>query len=219
MPHHHGEWNTAQMDAIAALRNKRDQRDYTDEPIADDLLDTVLDAARMAGSAKNQQPVRLVVVTDPATKEALKAGGDFAADRPAARARGVHRAGRRRTPLFDVGRHAQNLMVAATALGCRRARSPSTTRPSCAILGIPDDVDAPMVVSLDIRPRAAARHRSPGPGCRSVTMSTVDVGPTDVGDRRRSRARAHAPAVAPAAAGGRSDRRVGRDRVLRLEDR
>jgi len=38
----------------------------------------VLDAARMAGSAKNRQPVRVVVVTDRADKVALRAGGDFA---------------------------------------------------------------------------------------------------------------------------------------------
>ena len=52
------------MDALTALRNKRDTRSYRDDPIDDQVLDRVLDAARMAGSAKNRQPVRLVVITD-----------------------------------------------------------------------------------------------------------------------------------------------------------
>ncbi|MEZ5374937.1 MAG: nitroreductase [Acidimicrobiales bacterium] len=159
------------MDAIAALRNKRDQRDYTDEPIADDLLDTVLDAARMAGSAKNQQPVRLVVVTDPATKEALKAGGDFAAwiDRPPVLVVFTVRADAGPRALFDVGRHAQNLMVAATALGL--SSCPVTFHHQAVvreILGIPDDVDAPMVVSLG--------HPAPSSGPSPVAGPRLPLG-------------------------------------------
>ena len=60
------------MDALTALRTKRDTRSYADQPVDDDTLDTLLDAARMAGSAKNVQPVRMIVVTDQATKTALK---------------------------------------------------------------------------------------------------------------------------------------------------
>ncbi len=139
------------MDALAALRNKRDQREYSDEPIAPELLEQVLDSARMAGSAKNKQPVRLVVVTDPDTKEALKAGGDFAAwlDRPPVLVVITVAADAGPRSLFDVGRHAQNLMVAATALGL--SSCPVTFHHQDVVrgvLGIPADVDAPMVVSL-----------------------------------------------------------------------
>ena len=47
------------MDTLKALRTKRDTRSYTRAPIAPEVLDRVLDAARMAGSAKNGQPVRV----------------------------------------------------------------------------------------------------------------------------------------------------------------
>ena len=56
---------TSGMDVLAAIRSKRDTRAFTDRPVTDDELARALDAARMAGSAKNRQPVRLVVVTDP----------------------------------------------------------------------------------------------------------------------------------------------------------
>ncbi|MCP3856591.1 MAG: hypothetical protein GY745_05405 [Actinomycetia bacterium] len=139
------------METLDALRGKRDTRSYRPDPVADEVLDRVLDAARMAGSAKNTQPVRVVVVTDQADKSALKAGGDFASwiDRPPVLVVMTVRsdAGPRR--LFDVGRHSQNLMVAAHAEGL--ASCPVTfhhqdvVRP---ILGLPDDVEAPMVMTL-----------------------------------------------------------------------
>lgn len=139
------------MDALRALRAKRDTRSYVDRPVEPEVLDRVLDAARMAGSAKNRQPVRVVVVTDQDTKVALKAGGDFAAWIDQAPVLVVFTvtsdAGPRR--LFDIGRHAQNLMVAATAEGL--ASCPVTLHHEeevRAVLGVPAEVETPMLVSL-----------------------------------------------------------------------
>ena len=70
---------TPGMDVLSAIRSKRDTRAFTDRSVPDDVLGRVLDAARMAGSAKNRQPVRLIVVTDPEVIEALKGPCDFAA--------------------------------------------------------------------------------------------------------------------------------------------
>lgn len=139
------------MNAIEALRNKRDTRKYTDQAIDGETLDKVLDAARMAGSAKNVQPVRMVVVTDKATMTGLKDSGDFAAwidESPVVIVATVQAtAGPRK--LFDVGRHAQNLMVAAYAEGL--ASCPVTIHhPDVArkLLGIPVDVEPSMIITL-----------------------------------------------------------------------
>lgn len=139
------------MDALTALRTKRDTRSYADRPVDDDTLDALLDAARMAGSAKNVQPVRMIVVTDHATKTALKTSGDFASwidHAPVVVVVTVMEyAGPRR--MFDVGRHAQNLMVAAHASGL--ASCPVTIHhPDVArgALGIPGDVEPAMIVTL-----------------------------------------------------------------------
>ncbi|MFT5531417.1 MAG: nitroreductase [Candidatus Poriferisodalaceae bacterium] len=139
------------MDALTALRNKRDTRSYTTDAVDDEVLGRVLDAARMAGSAKNVQPVRLVVTTDSAAKVALKDSGDFASWIDLAPVVIVVTvagdAGPRR--MFDVGRHAQNLMVAAFAEGL--ATCPVTIHHADvarSVLGIPAEVEPAMIVTL-----------------------------------------------------------------------
>ena len=139
------------MDAIAALRTKRDTRSYTGQPVSDELVRRLLGVARMAGSAKNVQPVRMVVVTDHDTKVALQDSGDFASwinGAPVVLIVTVASyAGPRK--LFDVGRHSQQLMVAAHAEGL--GSCPVTIhRPEVArsVLGIPDDVDPAMIVTI-----------------------------------------------------------------------
>lgn len=54
------------------LRSTPTCRYYTDEPVADEVLHRVLDAARFAPQGGNRQPVRFIVVTDPSTKETLR---------------------------------------------------------------------------------------------------------------------------------------------------
>jgi nitroreductase len=139
------------MDAFRAILTKRDTRSYTEAAVGQEVLDRVLNAARLAGSAKNVQPVRVVTVTDRDTKVALKAGGDYAAwidEAPVLVVMTVTAdAGPRR--LFDIGRHAQNLMVAANAVGLTSC--PVTLHHQDVVreaLGIPDEVEAPMLVSL-----------------------------------------------------------------------
>lgn len=139
------------MNTIDTLRTKRDTRSYSEAPIEADLLDRLLDAARMAGSAKNAQPVRAIVITNTETQAALKASGDYASWIDQAAVVVVFTvppsAGPRR--LFDVGRHAQNLMVAAHAEGL--ASCPVTIHHediARQVLGIPEDVDPSMIVTL-----------------------------------------------------------------------
>ena len=53
------------------VRSRRATRRFKPDPIPDDLLTRVLDAARWAPSGYNLQPTHFVVVTDPALKERL----------------------------------------------------------------------------------------------------------------------------------------------------
>src|SRR5512144_1663012 len=63
------------MDVYRAILSKRDRRKYADRPIDNDTLDRIVQAARMAGSARDLQPVRLVVLREAARREALAACG------------------------------------------------------------------------------------------------------------------------------------------------
>lgn len=137
------------MDAYQAIVTKRDTRSYLPDPVEPDLLRRVLQAARMAGSAKNAQVTRLVVVTEPATRQALAACGDFTGWIGSAPVVIVLAAPTETMRLFDLGRMAQNLMLAAHTEGL--ATCPVTFHHQDRMretIGIPADYEGPMGVVL-----------------------------------------------------------------------
>ena len=50
------------VDAYLTIASKRDQREYADTPIPEDLVRRILDAGRLSGSSKNSQRWEFVVV-------------------------------------------------------------------------------------------------------------------------------------------------------------
>lgn len=104
------------MDAYDAIRTKRDTRSYADKPIAGETLTRILNAGRMAGSSKNTQPSRFVVLREPKRIEEVAACGQFAKHVPSAPLAVVVVLPETGGP-FDAGRAAQNMMVAAWAEG------------------------------------------------------------------------------------------------------
>ena len=59
------------MDFYDAVRNRVSVRAYKPDPVPDDVLNRVLNAGRLAPSAKNIQPWKFIVVRDPETRAAL----------------------------------------------------------------------------------------------------------------------------------------------------
>lgn len=59
------------MDLFEALKTRRSIRKYTDEPVSDDNIHALLDAAMHAPSAKNEQPWHFVVVRDSSVRAVL----------------------------------------------------------------------------------------------------------------------------------------------------
>lgn len=136
------------MDAYEAIISKRDTRDYDDRPIPDDVLRRLIQAGRMAGSSKNEQPVRLIVVRDPAQKAALAGCGDFTAHLPSSPLVIVVVRSEGSRP-FDAGRTGQNIMVAANAVGI--ASCPVGIQhddPAREVLGLPPDQIVAMAITL-----------------------------------------------------------------------
>src|SRR5450755_27927 len=60
------------MDLFDALRTTGSVREFTSEPVPDEVVWRVLDAARFAPSGGNRQGWRVVVVADPTTRRALR---------------------------------------------------------------------------------------------------------------------------------------------------
>lgn len=59
------------MDLFEAIRGRRSIRSFMDRPVEDEKLSAVLEAGRLAPSARNLQDWRFVVVRDPATRKRL----------------------------------------------------------------------------------------------------------------------------------------------------
>jgi nitroreductase len=104
------------MNAYDAIRTKRDTRVYAEKPIAEETARRILNAGRMAGSSKNTQPCRYVVLRDRQRLAEVAACGQFAKHVPSAPLAIAVVLPETGGP-FDAGRAAQNMMVAAWAEG------------------------------------------------------------------------------------------------------
>jgi len=100
------------VDAYKAIVTKRDTREYTDRKIPEEVLHRILMAGRMAGSSKNTEPVRLVIIQDRQWLKEVATCGKFSQPLLTARV-GIAVCCAPDGSDFDAGRAAQNMMVAA----------------------------------------------------------------------------------------------------------
>ncbi len=73
------------MEAIQALKTRRCVRAFTREPIPKEVIEDLIDCARLAPTARNEQPWEFVAVTEPAMLRKiaeLTDYGRFIADAP-----------------------------------------------------------------------------------------------------------------------------------------
>jgi nitroreductase len=103
------------MDAYLAVVSRREVREYVARPLEPEVERRILEAGRLAGSARNRQPWTFLVVRDDAAVEAVAESvfepGNI---RGAAFVVAVHMAG---GAGIDAGRAAQNMLLAAHAHG------------------------------------------------------------------------------------------------------
>jgi nitroreductase len=113
------------MDVSEAIRERRSIRAYADAPVSDGDLRLVLEAGRLAPSAKNAQEWRFVVVRDADRRaELCEAAFDqkFVAEAPVVIAACIARDGRVmrcgvRADIFDVALAVENMCLQAVELG------------------------------------------------------------------------------------------------------
>jgi nitroreductase len=145
------------MDAYLAVVSRRETREYLAKPLEPEVERAILDAGRMSGSSKNRQPwTFLVVRDDEAIHEVAESVYEPANIRGAAFLVAVHMAG---GPPMDAGRVAQNMMLAAWALGV--GACPNGVNDQVGLnraLRLPDDAKVPVVISFG----HPARPRDPG---------------------------------------------------------
>ncbi len=134
-----------QYDFIMGLRALRD---YKPEPLSNEDLGAILEAGRWTGSSKNRQSWTFVAITDPERIQGLAEHGDFTQpvrDSVATIVLVQEADGN----MFDIGRAAQNMMLAAKAIGV--ASCPITlhrTEDANEFLGVPDGAQARYAIAL-----------------------------------------------------------------------
>lgn len=106
------------MDPYTLLLKKRETRIFSDRQVPEEVVFKILEAGRLAGSAKNRQPWEFILVRDRERLRELARYGNFASHLSnASFAVAVVTPERYVQDRFDVGRAAQNMMLAAHFLG------------------------------------------------------------------------------------------------------
>jgi len=144
------------VDAYLAVVSKRELRTYADRPLDPDAQRRVLEAGRLAGSSKNRQARRFVVVRDPAVLSAV-AESVFVGDhvRGAALVVAIVVGGKGPTA-FDAGRAAQNMMLAASNDGvgsCPNGIGDAARLQEALGLGEGEQVITVLTFGYPVRPR------------------------------------------------------------------
>jgi nitroreductase len=149
------------MDVFLAVASKREVRDYDSRPVPDDVERRILEAGGVAGSSRNNQARRFIVVADPALREQL-ADAVYASSnvRGAALVVAIVAWGRGPTA-FDVGRAAQNMMLVAWEDGVGSCPN-GIAKPDQAaqVLGLDDEEHVAILITFGYpaRGREPERH-------------------------------------------------------------
>jgi len=61
------------VEVLEIIKKRRSIRKYKTKPVENEKINKVLEAARLAPSANNQQPWHFILVTKPEAKESLRA--------------------------------------------------------------------------------------------------------------------------------------------------
>jgi nitroreductase len=164
--------------ALRPIRRVSQIRQFTDEPLPDDVVDQLLELARWTGSSKNSQPWHFVVVRDRDNLRkisALRPNINWAAAAPVGIAIVLDGA----SPMseaYDEGRVTERLMTGATMLGYGagvawfgEAEHQATAK---KLLGIPDAKTARQIVMVG-RAKSREDPRSYGPKRGRKPMTEV----------------------------------------------
>jgi nitroreductase len=161
------------MGAWDAIRTARAVRDFSDRPLEPEHLARILEAGRRAGSSKNQQRWAFIVCRDRDHLGELSRVGPFAGHLAGATVAialvtpDPHAPGAPLSIMFDLGRAAQNMTLAARELGVGSV--PATVYEhdlARRLLGYPEDRHCEYLLSFGYPADSSALTAPPRPGRR-----------------------------------------------------
>jgi nitroreductase len=140
------------MDAREAIHLRRSIRAYTDKPITKEALETIVDAARFAPTARGVQPWEFIVITKQETLKRigeLAENGKFVANAPACIA--VYCLDTKYY-LEDGCAATQNILLASTSLGIGSCWVAGDKKPYCSqisdLLNVPSTFKLVSMIAL-----------------------------------------------------------------------
>lgn len=143
------------MDTLAAIDTLRVVRAFAPRPIPDTTIRRIVDAGRRAGSAKNLQRWEFVIIHDRETLGGLSRVGPWAGHLAGATVAialvtpDPHADGAPLSIMFDLGRAAQNMALAAWELAIGSCPATVYEQADCRrILGYPADRHCEYLLSL-----------------------------------------------------------------------
>jgi nitroreductase len=149
------------VDVLLAVVSRREVRDYDPRPLPDDAVRRILEAGRLAGSSKNRQARRFVVVADRARIERA-AEAAYSPSNLLGAALVVAIVTRGKGPLaFDAGRAAQNMMLVAHGDGigsCPNGTADAERLHAALDLGEGEQVATVLTFGYPRHARDPARH-------------------------------------------------------------
>ena len=143
---------------LELIATRRVVRVLTEEPVAREDLERILDAGRWAPTGGNTRSVRFVAIEDPTTLRVLRMVSPGMFQRPAAaivlcldtdvaQAEGVSPTDP--TPAYDIGTTLQTMLLAAHALGLGAGPVSSCSWAAVAVvLNLPPNLQPRMIVCL-----------------------------------------------------------------------
>ena len=158
------------MEVFECIRRRRTVRDFKPDPVPDDVIYRILQAARWAPSSSNTQPWHFIVVKETDTIKELGricTQGTFIGQAPLAIAVVM---GETRRPQLDAGRALQQMELVAWSEGLGTCfvgmRAEEQQVEVKALLGIPDEMELITVLPFGYRvegARGAGTPRKPMP--------------------------------------------------------
>ena len=154
------------MDMLEAIRSRHSVRGYKPDQVSDELLGQVLEAARLAPTAANRQPFRVIVVHVEGREEELARvyGRAWLVQAPlvlavvAVPGEAWRRMDDKPYDEVDATIAMDHMVLAATALGLGTcwiaAFDPAAARD---VLGLPDDVELVAITPLGYPDKASAK--------------------------------------------------------------
>jgi nitroreductase len=142
------------MDTFLAIASRRDERRYRADPLPTELVQRILDAGRLSGSASNRQPWAFVVPSSRAKVEQI-AAAVFVPENVLSAGLVVGVAVSGKGPVsFDAGRAAQNMLLTAWNEGLASCPNGIADRDAMIrALGLDEDETPVIVLSFGLPER------------------------------------------------------------------